>query len=47
MTLTEWCKGNCANAWGWFFDKDEVGYLGFADKDEMFLFCISNDYLHS
>ena len=43
--LTEWCKTNCNNAWGWYFDKEDFGNIGFADKNERLLFCMSNDYI--
>jgi hypothetical protein len=54
----DWCDENCAGRWGWFwlpnnkFDNftstDNMdGYIGFADKNELTLFCLSNEYIRS
>jgi hypothetical protein len=41
--LVTWCEENCVNPWGWYF-LDHVGYIGFADKSEWFMFCMSTNY---
>lgn len=42
--LVDWCIDNCENYWGYYWDDDYNGYIGFADKSEKILFCMSNDY---
>lgn len=39
-----WCSDNCESPWGWYWDDDDNGYIGFADNAEMVLFCLAVDY---
>jgi hypothetical protein len=51
----EWCEENCHDSWGWYWvphkdfiinkSVDNLGaYIGFANKDELTWFCLSNEY---
>lgn len=42
--LVDWCKIHCKNCWGYYWDNDNNGYIGFEDNTEKILFCMSNDY---
>lgn len=35
ISITDWCTNNCRSDWGWWFDHDSIGIIGFFDRDEM------------
>ena len=35
MSLTDWCMDNCWHDWGWWFDANAIGIMGFMDQEEM------------
>lgn len=43
ISITDWCKENCLCDWGWWFNAEGHGVMGFMDRDEM----INTMLLHS
>ena len=42
MEVIEWCRDNCRNQWGWWFDASTTAYIGFTNKADMVEFWIIN-----
>lgn len=35
IVITQWCTENCKSDWGWWFDEQGMGIMGFFDRNEM------------